>query len=85
MENSEYLRGLADGIETEREDRERWLNRVRTWYQEKADIWYEGYETAEERIVKLLEAECDCAFYEKYEIPSKCDAHNHIALIKGEK
>ena len=39
----------------ERERREAWLNRVRTWYQAKADIWYEGYETAEIRIVKMLE------------------------------
>lgn len=42
------------GVEAERERREEWLNRVRTWYPEKADIWMEGYETAETRIIKRL-------------------------------
>ena len=42
-------------------------------------------EDQNERIIKLLEAECDCDFYEKYKIPNKCHAHKHIALIKGEK
>jgi len=44
-----------------------------------------GVEVTKERIINLLEAECDCAFYAKYEIPSKCHAHKHIALIEGEK
>jgi hypothetical protein len=38
-----------------------------------------------ERIIKLLQAECDCDFFEKYEIPSRCYAHKYIAFIKGEK
>jgi hypothetical protein len=44
-----------------------------------------GIKAEQQRIIKLLKAECDCDFYEKYEIPSKCVAHKHIALIKGEK
>lgn len=44
-----------------------------------------GEEDEQERIIKLLEAECDCAFFEKYQLPSKCYAHKYIALIKGEK
>lgn len=43
-----------------------------------------GVEAERERIIKLLEDECECAFYAKYEIPSKCVAHLHIAFIKGE-
>jgi len=43
-----------------------------------------GEARREAEIVATLESECDCAFYAKYEIPSKCHAHKHIALIKGE-
>lgn len=46
--------------------------------------WELSAEDERERIIKLLETKCDCAFYEKYEIPSKCHAHKYIALIKGE-
>jgi hypothetical protein len=46
-----------EGRKFEIERREAWLNRVRTWYPEKANIWMEGYETAETRIIKLLEAD----------------------------
>ena len=48
-------------------------------------LWDTATKHSEERIIKLLETTCDCAFYEKYGIPSKCHAHKHIALIKGEK
>lgn len=45
----------------------------------------DGVKYERERFVKLLEAQCDCAFYQRYQIPSNCTAHKHIALIKGEK
>lgn len=49
------------------------------------EFFESGVRAEQERIINLLEAECDCAFYAKYEIPSKCHAHKHIALIEGEK
>ena len=39
----------------ERERRAKWLDRVRTWNPEKSDNWLEGYEAAQNRIIKLLE------------------------------
>ncbi len=43
-----------EGRKFEIERREAWLNRVRTWYPEKANIWYEGYEMATNDIIKLI-------------------------------
>lgn len=64
------------GVMAERERREAWLDRVRTWYPEKADIWMEGYETAETRIIKLLE--------EMFDEWADIRLETLIALIKGE-
>lgn len=70
------------GVFAERESRNAWLNRVRTWYPEKANIWCEGYEVAVNDIIKLLE---DTAI--KNGKGTKA-IHWHldklIALIKGE-
>lgn len=66
-----------------------WVNDISLTAQQKLAYFNEAVLTAEtyteQRIINLLEAECDCAFYAKYEIPSKCHAHKHIALIEGEK
>lgn len=71
------------GERLERERREQWLERVRTWNEGKSDTWLEGYETAETRIIKLLE---DDKFHNIW-WPDKhvmCQACYQIALIKGE-
>jgi hypothetical protein len=76
-----------EGRKFEVERREAWLNRVRTWYPEKANIWMEGYETAETRIIKLLETlrcsengvEHDCT-----DDLGGYSVNELIALIKGE-
>ncbi len=71
-----------EGRKFEIERREAWLNRVRTWYPEKANIWMEGYETAETRIIKLLER-----LWEKTQgtdLPAVVVLPDAIALIKGE-
>lgn len=74
-----------EGRKFEIERREAWLNRVRTWYPEKADIWMEGYETAETRIIKLLEEQgCDCHNVYCDKLPTAA-LNSLIALIKGEK
>jgi hypothetical protein len=43
------------GKQLERERRLAHLNKIQTWYPDKASAWYEGYETAEARILKMLE------------------------------
>ena len=57
-----FTNGINKGRKLEREAHEKWLNRVRTWYEEKQSIWYEGYEYATNDIIKLWEIEmgCDC-------------------------
>lgn len=57
-----FTNGINKGRKLEREQREAWLNRVRTWYPEKAEIWIEGYETAVATAIKALdEADSACA------------------------
>lgn len=43
------------GVIWERERHAQWLDRVRTWNPEKSENWLEGYEAAQNRIIKLLE------------------------------
>ena len=46
---------ICYGAEQERKRRNAWLLRVQTMYEEKAGIWYEGYEQAFQDIFKLIE------------------------------
>lgn len=46
---------LEQGKKLERERRLNYLKRIQTWYPDKASAWYEGYETAEASILKMLE------------------------------
>ena len=68
------------GVRAERERREAWLNRVRTWYPEKTNIWMEGYETAETRIIDLLK-ELDIKVFGR--LVYNDSREELIALIKG--
>ena len=76
-----------EGRKFEVERRGAWLNRVRTWYPEKANIWCEGYEMAVNDIIKLIEehaldyAEITCDFNGH---GVSFDEQGLIALIKGE-
>ncbi len=71
---------ICYGAEQEVLRREAWLNRVRTMYEEKANIWYEGYEYATNDIIKLLEP-----FFDKAEnAETRRLLIMAIALIKGE-
>jgi len=60
--------------------------KTRRYMNEREWQWFEdGVKYERERVIQLLGAQCDCAFFDKYELPSKCHAHKNIALIKAEK
>ena len=74
------------GVNIEVDRRKAYLERIQTQYPGKSYVWREGYETAENRIIKLLHERVDWLLDQNtFERTAEAEIWlRAIALIKGE-